>query len=73
MTQTELAGSLNKSVSYTNQTLSGRKPASARWVDLVADVLELPATERLRLHTAAAKDHGFKLDLGQYHRRENKA
>ena len=62
-TQTDLANQLGTSTSYLNHTLTGRKPVSPTWADLVADVLNLPDSERQRLHEAAAKDQGFKLDL----------
>lgn len=62
-TQADLASATGTSRSYVNQTMNGKKPASPRWADLVADVLNLPATERVRLHRAAATDAGFKLDF----------
>jgi transcriptional regulator with XRE-family HTH domain len=62
-TQADLARRLSRSASYLNQVMSGRKPASAEWVELVADALELAAMERHGLHAAAARDRGYKLDL----------
>jgi cyanate lyase len=63
MTQSDLAHSVGRSPSYTNQVMSGRKGASPQWVELVADTLRLSKADRRRLHFAAAKDHGYRLDL----------
>ena len=48
---------------YVNQVATGRRRASAEWIEVVANALELTPQERERLHRAAAKDHGFKIDL----------
>ena len=48
---------------YVNQIATGRRRASAEWIDLVANALDLTPEERQRLHRAAARDHGFKIDL----------
>lgn len=63
LTQVDLAASTNVSPSYVNQTVTGKKRVHPEWVDLVANVLKLQARERAKLHRAAAKDFGFKLDL----------
>lgn len=63
MTQSDLARQLDVTVGYVNNTMTGRKAASPRWADLVADVLEMSAQQRLTLHKAAAQDAGYKLDL----------
>lgn len=63
MTQEDLAEATGMSQPYTNQVLNGRKNASARWAELVADALDLSEAERTQLHAAAAKDNGFKIDL----------
>jgi hypothetical protein len=61
---TQLANQGNAvSSSYMSQTMTGRKPVSPTWADLVADVLNLPNQERQKLHEAAAIDRGYKLDL----------
>lgn len=48
---------------FLNQVATGRRRASAEWLDLVANALELTPEERERLHRAGARDHGFKIDL----------
>jgi len=48
---------------YVNQVATGRRRASAEWIELVSDTLNLSEPERERLHRAAARDHGFKIDL----------
>ena len=63
LSQADLAEALGRSRAYLNQTMTGTKPASAEWADLVADTLKLSRTKRAQLHAAAARDHGFKLDL----------
>jgi cyanate lyase len=63
MTQVDLAEQMGRSVSYTNQVMSGRRGASPEWVELVADTLRLTREKRQKLHFAAAKDHGYQLDL----------
>jgi transcriptional regulator with XRE-family HTH domain len=63
MTQDHLAAATGMSQPYTNQVVNGRKTASARWADLVADALKLSPDERAKLHAAAAKDNGFKIEL----------
>ena len=61
VTQADLAARLAVTPAYVSNVTNGRKPASARWADLVADVLEMTKDERRDLHVAAAKDAGFKL------------
>jgi cyanate lyase len=62
MTQVDLAKAMGKPVPYVNQTLTGRKPANAAWVDLVCDVMNLDHDKRVEMHRAAARDAGFRLD-----------
>lgn len=64
VTQTEVAIYAKCSVSNVSHLVTGERRASARWADLVADALELQAAERTALHRAAARDQGFKIDLG---------
>ena len=66
LTQENLASAAGRSQSYTNQVINGQKAPSALWADLVADVLKLTAEERTKLHAAAARDNGFKIDLPEF-------
>lgn len=61
--QTDLANQLGKSVSYVNQTLTGKSPVNGDWVDLVANALDVSPERRAEMHRAAAKDAGFKIEL----------
>lgn len=63
LTQSAVSAQLNVTVGYVNNTMTGRSPSSSTWADLVADVLKMSARERARLHVAAAKSAGYKLDL----------
>jgi transcriptional regulator with XRE-family HTH domain len=69
MTQETLASAIGRSQSYTNQVINGQKTPSARWADLVADALQLSPVERLKLHAAAAKDNGFRIELPEFDER----
>jgi transcriptional regulator with XRE-family HTH domain len=66
LTQEALAQAAGKSQSYTNQILTGTKTASAQWADLVTTALSLSAQESAKLHAAAARDNGFKIDLPKF-------
>jgi cyanate lyase len=66
LTQESLAVAAGRSQSYTNQVINGQKAPSARWADLVADILKLTQEERKTLHAAAARDNGFKIDLPDF-------
>ncbi len=59
LSQADLAEALGRSRAYLNQTMTGTKPASAEWADLVADALKLSRAKRAELHDAAARDHGL--------------
>lgn len=48
---------------YVNQVMNGRRKASPEWIDLISAALRVSREERVRLHRAAAHDHGFKIDL----------
>ena len=63
MTQTDLAAKTGRSTAYVNQLITGHKKPSPEWVELIANTLNLSPRERQALHVAAAKQHGFKLDL----------
>jgi transcriptional regulator with XRE-family HTH domain len=66
LTQENLAYAIGRSQSYTNQVINGQKSPSAQWADLVANVLKLPPAERRKLHVAAARDNGFKIELPDF-------
>ena len=61
MTQKSLAEATGQSPAYLNHVLTGRKNPSARWCDLIAETLKLNKEQTTKLHTEAAKRHGFKL------------
>jgi DNA-binding Xre family transcriptional regulator len=61
--QTDLSAALGTSTSYVNALKTGKKAAAAPTVDRIADALGAGPADRVRLHRAAARDAGFKLDL----------
>ncbi len=61
--QTDLSRDLGISTSYVNALKTGKKAAAAPTVDRIADALGAGPADRVRLHRAAARDAGFKLDL----------
>lgn len=63
MTQSEVASAVGVSPAYVNHTFTGRKPAAAKWVDMVADVTGASPARRTQMHRGAAQDAGFRLDL----------
>lgn len=63
LTQSDLAQRTSKSVSYVNRTMTGTRFISPEWANTVAAALGLSENETKQLHTAAALDAGYKLDL----------
>ena len=63
LSQASAAARANISQPYFNQIAKGRRLASAEWIETVANALGLDEAERAALHRAAARDHGFKIDL----------
>ena len=63
VTQYRAAKMAGTSQPFLNQVATGRRRASAEWIDLIAGALELSPEESERLHRAAARDHGFRIDL----------
>ena len=63
ITQYSAAAASETSQPYFNQVANGRRTPSADWLNLVANALNLSDEERVKLHRAAAKDHGFEIDL----------
>jgi DNA-binding Xre family transcriptional regulator len=61
--QTDLSREMGTSASYVNALATGKKAAAAPTVDRIADALGAKPQDRVRLHRAAARDAGFKLDL----------
>lgn len=64
LTQYAAAKFTGTSQGFMNQVVNGERLPSAEWLDLVANVLEMKPDERGQLHRAAARSHGFKIDLG---------
>jgi DNA-binding transcriptional regulator YdaS (Cro superfamily) len=48
---------------YFNQVANGARLPSAEWLNTVASAWGLTEAERIDLHRAAAKAHGFEIDL----------
>jgi len=63
LTQNELSRRINKNPRYINHIMRGRRNPSAEYIDLIANTLNLSEEDTVRLHRAAAKDCGYKLDL----------
>lgn len=61
--RTEISKKIGTSLAYVSALSVGAKFATSSTVDRLADALELDDVERVRLHRAAARDAGFKLDL----------
>lgn len=60
---TQLARTLGVSPSYLSALVTGSKPVSPDRVEDIAENLGADPDERTRLHRAAARDMGFRLDL----------
>lgn len=65
LTQSDIAANADTTQSYYSQVVTGDRKPSAQWIDLVADAMALSKKDRRRLHTAAARDHGFDVDLSE--------
>lgn len=63
LTQYGAAKLTGTSQSFLNQVATGERLPSAAWLEMIADALEMPPEEKARLHRAAARSHGFKIDL----------
>jgi transcriptional regulator with XRE-family HTH domain len=63
LSQSRLANASGFSQPYVNQIATGKRLPPADWIDTVANALQLSMEEREKLYRAAAKDHGFKIDL----------
>jgi Ethanolamine utilization protein EutJ (predicted chaperonin) len=49
MTQLDLANATKTTVGYTNQIITGHKPATQSWIDIVAEHLNLPIEKKQEL------------------------
>ena len=67
-TQAWLAKEADLSQAYVSDVLNGRRSASGKWADLVADALKLQEEERRKLHILAARDNGFDIELPELDR-----
>lgn len=62
MSQSKLAIAMQKSPSYLNRVMLGKRGTSPQWVDLVADMLGVSPEVRREMHRAGARDAGWKID-----------
>lgn len=63
VTQTEISAALGISTAYVSQLATGVKTPGPETIDKLAAAMELDEAATRKLHTAAAKDMGFRLDL----------
>lgn len=61
--QAEIGVSLGVSSAYVSQISTGLKTPRPETIDRLAAAIDLDETATRRLHAAAAKDMGFRLDL----------
>lgn len=61
--QKDLAEMMNVSAAYVSATATGRKGISPERIEGITAALSLSREEEVKLHRAAAKDQGFRLDL----------
>lgn len=61
--QSDLSRELGVSNAYVSALVKGKKGAAAPTVDRIADALKAAPKDRVRLHRAAARSAGFRLDL----------
>ncbi len=64
LSQYATAKAAGTSQSHLNQVVNGERLPSADWLDVIGAALDLSPDERAQLHRAAARSHGFKIDLG---------
>lgn len=60
--QSALAQTISASPTYISKVMNGERTVSPKWAELIANALELSRKERAKLHQAAARDAGFKID-----------
>ncbi|SCY11626.1 helix-turn-helix domain-containing protein [Paracoccus tibetensis] len=61
--QSELSTSLEMTPAYLSQLATGSKVPRPETIDRLATALDLSEEETRKLHLAAARDMGFRLDL----------
>lgn len=61
--QGSFASAVGTSRVYTNTVIAGHNVPSSGWLNMVATGLGLTEEQSVELHRAAARDHGFKIDL----------
>ena len=63
MSQKQTATSIGLSAMYLNHLVTGYRTPSPNTIDTMAVALNLTPVQTVQLHQAAARDHGFKIDL----------
>jgi transcriptional regulator with XRE-family HTH domain len=63
LSQYAAAKAAGASQGFLNQVVNGERLPSAEWLEVIATALKMKPQERARLHRAAARAHGFKIDL----------
>lgn len=63
LSQYEAARFTGTSQPLLNQIVNGRRLPSPEWLNIMATTLEMTVEERAKLHRAAAKAHGYEIDL----------
>jgi len=61
--QSSLARDMGVSRAYVSSICNGTKSVSPNKIDEISNFLGMTEEEQIKLHRAAAKDQGFKLDL----------
>lgn len=62
-TQSAVSRDMGIARPYLNKVIGGDELPSPKWLDIVSTGLNLNDEQRRELHRAAARDHGFKIDL----------
>ncbi len=63
VSQTEISAAIGTSTAYVSQLATGLKTPKPETIDKLASAMSLDETVTRKLHAAAAKDLGFRLDL----------
>ncbi len=61
--QSKAADAAGVSQPFYNQVANGQRLPSSDWLNCIAEAWALSPDERVALHRAAAKAHGFEIDL----------